>query len=376
MPSQVMQTWRPHAARSLPFWLAVCLTLAAAPARTQTTPEGRSSPKTVRVATRVLPPFVTDSGGKLGGFSIELWNRIGERLNLRTEYLPKPGVRELLTAVKDGEAGVGIAAISITSERIAEFDFSQPMFDSGLEILVRAQSGGGTAFPSFFSVVFAPALLQLLGIALLLILIPAHIIWFAERRCKDGIIEHEKYFPGILKALWWSAGTLGAQADEMPRSTLGRIIALIWMFGSITFVAYFTAAVTTALTVQQLQGNIRGPEDLPGKKVATTAASTSARYLREQHAQVLEFEKIDDAYDTLLQKKADAVVFDAPVLLHYAARDGKGRVQVVGATFRKENYGIALPQGSALRKRIDSALLGLREDGTYQELYDKWFSEK
>ena len=28
---------------------------------------------------------------------------------------------------------------------------------------------------------------------------------------------------------------------------------------------------------------------------------------------------------------------------------------------------------SPLRKSIDGALLALREDGTYQKLYDKWF---
>ena len=72
----------------------------------------------------------------------------------------------------------------------------------------------------------------------------------------------------------------------------------------------------------------------------------------------------------------DAVVFDAPVLLFYAAREGKGRVQLVGPTFRKEDYGIAFPRNSPLRKQVNVALLALREDGTYQRLYDKWFTSK
>ena len=55
------------------------------------------------------------------------------------------------------------------------------------------------------------------------------------------------------------------------------------------------------------------------------------------------------------QDVADAVVFDSPVLLYYAANDGKGKVQVVGSIFRKENYGIVVPANSPLRKRIDAA---------------------
>jgi polar amino acid transport system substrate-binding protein len=67
-------------------------------------------------------------------------------------------------------------------------------------------------------------------------------------------------------------------------------------------------------------------------------------------------------------------VFDAPVLLHYAANDGRDKVQVIGGIFRRENYGIMFPQGSTLRKKVNASLLKMREDGSYDRLYDRWFS--
>jgi polar amino acid transport system substrate-binding protein len=130
------------------------------------------------------------------------------------------------------------------------------------------------------------------------------------------------------------------------------------------------------LTVQQIQGGINGPDDLPGKPVATTAGSTAAAAARELRAGVLEVSRIEEAFKALHDKKVDAVVFDAPVLLYYAANRGKGRVQMVGGPFRKEDYGIVFPRNAALRKRVNVALLGMREDGTYQKLYDKWFTSK
>src|SRR5207244_3180265 len=129
-------------------------------------------------------------------------------------------------------------------------------------------------------------------------------------------------------------------------SCLGRVIALIWMFLGIAFVAYFTAAITTNMTVQQLQGSIKGPDDLPGKRVATTRGSTSAAYLKEHRCRLVEVERIEDAYDALKQHQVEAVVFDAPVLQYYAAHDGKGKVAIVGPIFRKESYGIAMPPNS------------------------------
>ncbi len=63
-------------------------------------------------------------------------------------------------------------------------------------------------------------------------------------------------------------------------------------------------------------------------------------------------------------------------LLYYAANAGKGKVEVVGSMFHEENYGIVLPNNSPYRKRINSALLTLKEKGIYQDLYDKWFNSK
>ncbi|MGV3633725.1 MAG: transporter substrate-binding domain-containing protein, partial [Pseudorhodoplanes sp.] len=58
----------------------------------------------VRVVTRVLPPMVIDRNGQLTGFSIELWNRIAERLQVRTTYEVAPDVRALLDQIRTGKA--------------------------------------------------------------------------------------------------------------------------------------------------------------------------------------------------------------------------------------------------------------------------------
>jgi polar amino acid transport system substrate-binding protein len=331
--------------------------------------------KTLKVATRIVSPFVTDENGELGGFSIELWKNIAQELDIKSDFKKTQNVADLLSTVKSKQADVGVSAISVTAQREQDFDFSQPIFDSGLQILVRSQ-GHQSSIGRLVDSLFTPAFFQLLGIMLLIVLIPAHIIWLVERNHKGGFLENSAYFPGIFKACWWAAATLATQAEEMPKSALGRVMAVIWMFISVVFIAYFTATVTTSLTVEQLQSNIKGPQDLAGKRVATIAGSTSANYLKQQKIGATEFKQIDEAYTALNNTDVDAVVFDAPIILYYAAHDGKGKVQVVGSIFRKESYAIALPNGSLYRKPINNALLSLQEKGTYQEIYDKWFSNK
>ena len=82
---------------------------------------------------------------------------------------------------------------------------------------------------------------------------------------------------------------------------------------------------------------------------------------------------MEEVYEALHQGQIDAIVYDAPVLLHYASRQGAGKVHTVGPIFRKENYGIAFPPHSQYRKPVNEALLKLKENGTYDQLYKKWF---
>jgi polar amino acid transport system substrate-binding protein len=112
---------------------------------------------------------------------------------------------------------------------------------------------------------------------------------------------------------------------------------------------------------------------LPGKQVATLARSAAVDYLRQRNAQVQEFPTPDQMFKAFLDKKVDAVVFSGPVLDYYVAHEGKGRVNIVGPQFNTAPIAIAFQLDSPLRRKVDGALLALREKGSYQQLYDKWF---
>ena len=56
------------------------------------------------------------------------------------------------------------------------------------------------------------------------------------------------------------------------------------------------------------------------------------------------------------------------------AKRGKGMLQVVGPIFKLYKIGFVVREGSPLRKQINEALLALYADGTYEDIYAKWFS--
>ncbi len=328
--------------------------------------------QSLRVVTRLIKPFVFEEGSELVGFSMDILRNVATELGFKYTLAVQPNVNGMLEQVKNNKADFGIAAVSITEERDKDFDFSYPFFQGGLQILVPIKNGGNSLF-SLLSNFFSATLFQVIGLILLVSLVPVHIVWWFERNHQGGMVENQPYFPSIFTVFWWVLSTLATQAEEMPKNWVSRMIAVFWMFIAVVFVAYFTATVTASLTVQQLQGSIQNENDLPGKNVATIAGSTSANYLRKNNIQTTEVEKIESAYDLVLNGQVDAVVFDAPVLLYYASHGGKGKVQTVGSIFENENYGIVFSPNSPYRRQINNALLKLVENGTYQDLYKKWF---
>jgi polar amino acid transport system substrate-binding protein len=122
-------------------------------------------------------------------------------------------------------------------------------------------------------------------IALLFMVVPAHLIWLLERRRKDGIITNDRDILSIFNAQHWVATTLLSQHEGVPYRLRSRIVGFVWMFDGVAFVAFFTTQLTAWLTIEKIRADINGPDDLLGKQVATLRASTSSESLQEHGVQ-------------------------------------------------------------------------------------------
>ncbi len=118
-------------------------------------------------------------------------------------------------------------------------------------------------------------------------------------------------------------------------------------------------------------------EDLEEKRVATKLGTTSVDFLKS-NVNLKELKLLpntDNLFMELVSGGVDAVFFDSPPLLYYAQNQGKGKVKTVGPLYQGQPYGIAFPQGSDLREKINIALLKFMEEGGYAALYENWFGE-
>ena len=79
-------------------------------------------------------------------------------------------------------------------------------------------------------------------------------------------------------------------------------------------------------------------------------------------------------FDALGAGALDAVICDTPFAQYSAKETGKTRIAQV--LTEGDEYGIALKKGNAeLVARIDEALASIKQDGTYERLYEKYFGK-
>ncbi|AMG58043.1 glutamine ABC transporter substrate-binding protein GlnH [Pantoea vagans] len=128
--------------------------------------------------------------------------------------------------------------------------------------------------------------------------------------------------------------------------------------------------------VRNNENDIKGIRDLNGKVVAVKSGTGSVEYAKAniKSKNLRQFPNIDSAYMELGTNRADAVLHDTPNILYFIHTAGKGRFKAVGDSIEAQQYGIAFPKGSDdLREKVNGALKTLKENGTYNTLYKKWF---
>ncbi|MBD2113128.1 MULTISPECIES: ABC transporter permease subunit [Cyanophyceae] len=136
---------------------------------------------------------------------------------------------------------------------------------------------------------------------------------------------------------------------------------------------YFKAGL--AIAVRQDNNDITTLEDLEGKRIAVAIGTTGADQAGQvEGATVSTFDNSPLALQELLNGRVDAVVNDLPVTLYAIREANLEGLKIVGELVTEEYYGIAIPKNSEELTAMNDALGTLLQDGTYAEIYQRWFS--
>jgi polar amino acid transport system substrate-binding protein len=323
---------------------------------------------------------VSEENRKPIGFSIDLWNKIAQELKVDTRWVYYNSTSELVDAAKKGEVDAAISAVTITSNREKEIDFSSSMYELGLQVMVDASKSSASVLELMGKEIKKMMSVETTLMFLLFLLVTMHLRWFVDKRDKDSDLFSKQYSTGIIDSFWWGI-TMLITWETPPSKGVARVIDLMWHIVGILAVSILTAIVTSALTAQAIGGSIRSEKDLAGKYVAAVATDAPRRYVEKIGANVIPVKTLAEGIALVRNGKAEALVHDGPRLVYLAnkinKKEKKKILTVAPFTFNPQNYGIVFPSKSALKEQTDRALLKLREangleKSFHEELKRKW----
>jgi lysine-arginine-ornithine-binding protein len=136
---------------------------------------------------------------------------------------------------------------------------------------------------------------------------------------------------------------------------------------------YFNAGQSIAVLADN--DTIKTVEDLKGKRIGVQLGTTGDMEASKiEGAEVKRYEEITLAFQALANGDVDAVVNDTPTSADIIKANPEIKAKIVGEPFTNEFYGIAVNKGKPeIRDALNKALAEIKADGTYDQIYRKWF---
>lgn len=322
--------------------------------------------QTINVNVSEFSPLVINSNGEYTGFEIELWKEIAHDLNLQTNFI-NTDFNSIFDNITNGTSDVGLAGISITSERESNFDFSIPTFNSGVSIAVLKQDQN--YFQNIISIFYKKEFIHLILYFFGFLVIAAHVLWVTELTRDDGISD--SYFPGIFDAFWCILATVSTVGfgDVTPKRWIGRAITAIVMFVGIAFFGTFISEM--ANVKKYMEAKNLTFDELKNCEIGTMKDTISVKIVKQNNCIPIEVGSEKELIDLLISGKVCGIMFDTPWILNLQ----KSNPDIVSLPdqFFENYYGFVFPENSELKKKVDISILKLKESGKYKQLYNTWF---
>jgi polar amino acid transport system substrate-binding protein len=328
----------------------------------------------LRIAVYDVPPYgYVDTDGSISGVSVDLWRRVAEQMERQFKLIPVSDMESILEGLEQGRFDAAIGAITITPERAERVDFSYPAHRSGVAVALRKETGPLFALMSYGAAVAELSFL-ILAILTMLVLI-GFAMWFIERPVRSGVKGSESSVITLRDGLYWAVVTMTTvgYGDKTPKTTAGRIIAILWMLGSLVLVSLLSTSLVSRLTAERVETRDAAESiDLTRKKLAAVAQSSGAEYLDELHLQYMKFKDLTDALDSLANGRSNAVVNSVGALQYFISKRYAKVLEIPQGLLAPAYMAVALPAHSPLKRPVDRALIKITTGAEWRTLEERF----
>lgn len=324
----------------------------------------------LRVVTFIEEPWVTQKGNLVYGFHADLWDAIAKQAGLKYEFIVVDEWAKMLAMIENGQADVAVEHHGVNADRETKMDFTHEVFGDGMQVVI---SKNNQPLTSVSRVLIESQALQILGIGFLILLVIAHLVWLTERSHPETEFP-KSYFQGLQYAISWALLTIINQEGIVSKHKLSRLISAIWFFLILFGLSAFTAQLATAFTIGQLTGTIKSIDDLNGRTVGTWPNGKQRIYLESHNINMVLSDHSDELIKMLKNGQVEALLLDTGNAYYFTNTDPS--LELAGTAIRPGSIAYPIIRDRPdLVEKINQALLTLRENGTYDLIYERYFGE-
>lgn len=135
------------------------------------------------------------------------------------------------------------------------------------------------------------------------------------------------------------------------------------------------------IIVQDTRDDIQSLEDFKGKKIGVGLGTNDETYLRTQvlpeHGpfEIMTYNDVITSLMDLNAGRIDATINNMYAIKPLVEKNGF-KIKAVGEPVKSDYAGVAMRKGNPeLQQAINEALASMKEDGTYEAIFKKWFDE-
>ncbi|KAJ6343418.1 hypothetical protein OIU76_005204 [Salix suchowensis] len=328
--------------------------------------------------------FVTEVHGshRIEGYCIDVFLKARELVPYDVPYmfepfgdgLSNPRYDDLVQMVAADVFDAAVGDIAILTNRTKMVDFSQPYASTGLVIVAPIRNSKSSAW-----VFLQPFTVEMwCAIAASFVMI-AVVIWILEHRVNDEFRGPPK--KQLVTMLMFSFSTLFKTNEETTKSSLGRLVMVVWLFVLMVITASYTASLSSILTVQQLSSPITGIDSLIASHwpIGYQTGSFAYDYLSDSlyipRSRLVSLGSPEEYESALRRGPSDggvAAIVDELLYVELFLSKQKD-FGIIGQPFTRAGWGFAFQRESPLAVDMSTAILSLSESGELQKIREKWF---
>ncbi|MEH0153979.1 transporter substrate-binding domain-containing protein [Limibacter armeniacum] len=315
--------------------------------------------KVLIVGIKEDPPFIIKDGkDSFYGISIDLWESISNKLHLVYEFKEYEHVPGLMLALSRKQVDIVLNPMSVSGTRLRQLDVSHPFLTSSMGIAIRNDENNQIQL--FISNLFSLGFLKLISLLIVIVFTFGTIVWFVEKKSNHS--EFRDGPMGILDGIWWSTVTITTvgYGDKTPKTVLGRIISMVWMFAAISLISSFTATITSKLTLDQLGNQVNTLKDLEKfGRIGAVKHSSSADFLFDRQINVSKhFDSPTEGLEALQKGEIQVFAHEKPVIRYLIHENNwQNSIRMLPATFNRHYFSLLMPKNSSLHRKLNPILV-------------------